>query len=164
MSLQYIIDGYNTINHPLFARINRKTRDNRIALLEFIKIKRLTGSAKNRITLVFDGYPDTHTPVSEQTDDNNIDIIFARKETADERIKKIVQDSCNPKTIVVVSDDKEIKFFVKAFGVRVLSVEEFINRRKDLVDLPKLAPAKPELTYSQMHKINQELKNLWLKQ
>ncbi len=74
----------------------------------------------------------------------------------------MVEASKNPKNIVVVSDDREIKFFVKSVGARSIGVEEFIHpegkpqrKKEDLI--------KSELNFSQISKINQELKALWLK-
>lgn len=115
--------------------------------------------SNNQITVVFDGYPKISAQNLEETD---INVVFSREETADARIKRMVETSKNPKNIVVVSDDREIIFFVKSIGSRSISVEEFINpeekpqrKKEDLI--------KPELNYSQISKINQELKALWLK-
>lgn len=160
MSLQYVIDGYNLINHRLFEPANKKIKDSRIALLELINIEKLCGSPENKITVVFDGYPDTQAAKEFNSD---MDVIFARQQTADERIKKIVEDSRNPKNIKVVSDDREIRFFVKSLGARVLSIEEFLNGGKNLANPQEKELLKPELTYSQIHKINQELRKIWLK-
>ena len=158
MSLQYIVDGYNVINNPQFPR-PQKTKDTRRALLELIKAKKLCGSSRNKITVVFDGYPDSQEIKQDYTD---INVIFSRKETADERIKSIVESSGNAKDIAVVSDDKEIRFFVKATGGRTISVGEFIDRKEKLQRQGRDL-LKTELTYSQMQKINQELKKIWLK-
>ena len=159
MSLQYVIDGYNLINHQLFIPANKRTKDSRIALLELIRLKKLCGSPANAVIVVFDGYPDTD---SLKEFDNKIDVIFARCETADERIKKIVENFANPKNIRVVSDDKEIKFSVRAMGAGVLSVEEFIGHDRNLRKPQDAEVLKPELTYEAMHKINQELRKIWL--
>lgn len=168
MPLQYIIDGYNIINHPSFSNLHKKIKDSRFALSEFIKHKRLCGSSKNSITIVFDGYPKY---TGEKIDAADINVIFSRQDTADARIKSIVENSSDFKNTVVVSDDKEIQFFVKSIGAKVKGVEEFINpsnlsqahakrkgRLKEKEDFPEL-----ELTYSQMQRINEELKKIWLK-
>ena len=160
MSLQYIIDAYNIIHHAKFRYPHKRIKDSRSSLLEFIRFRRLTGSTKNKITLVFDGYPDKEESGRK---DSNIEIIFSKDKTADERIKKIVETARNPKNIIVVSDDKEIRFFVKAAGAHCLNVEEFINPQEKIIQLKRDGLLKPELTYSQIHKINQEFKKLWLK-
>lgn len=170
MSLQYIIDGYNIINHPLFAHIHKKIKNSRIALLEFIRIKRLCGSPKNKATVIFDGYS---KPEELKQNNNDINVIFSRTETADKEIKRMVEASSNPRNIVVVSDDNEIRFFIRSLGAHCVSVEDFINspsagrgkvnRNKNLLDSQKKESLKPELTYSQIQRINQEFKKIWLK-
>ncbi len=158
MSLLYIIDAYNIINH-IQGPIRKKIKDPQRALLEFLKNRRLERNSKSKITVVFDGYPKV---AAQKLDETDIDVVFSKEETADARIKRLVQASKNPKNIVVISDDREIRFFVKSIGARSIGVEEFINpqvkpqrKKEDLI--------KPELNYSQISKINQELKAIWLK-
>ncbi|MFA5144392.1 MAG: NYN domain-containing protein [Candidatus Omnitrophota bacterium] len=169
MSLQYIIDGYNIINHSLFIQhAFKKTdpaadcsiKDPGAALSEFIRANRLCGSQKNKVTLVFDGYPDSSSRVSGESD---INIVFSREETADEWIKKIVEGAVNPKNIVVVSNDREIVFSVKSSGAKVSNIQDFISRGEKPANPRRKEPVKVELNYSQIHKINQELRQLWLK-
>lgn len=159
MSLHYIIDGYNVIKHPSF-NISQGIKDIRVALAEFIRTRRLCGSPRNKIIIVFDGNPNVSGRSKNKGD---INIIFTKAETADEWIKRAVESEANPKNTIVVSDDKEIKFFVNSTGARTLSVEEFINCKEKLKEKQKKGLLKPELTYSQIHQINQELKKIWLK-
>jgi len=158
MSLQFIIDGYNVIHHPIFTQqVTQKAKYPKSALLEFIKKNRLCGSSRNKIMVVFDGYPE---PSSNKTA-SDTNIVFSGNETADEKIKRVVESSDNPKNIIVVSDDKEIKFFAKVCGAKAIGVEEFIptkeKKAKDEDDL-----LKAELTYAQIDKINKELRKIWL--
>ena len=159
MSSRYIIDAYNIIRHPLFRPTNKKIKDEKIALLDFIRSNRLTGSLKNKIIAVFDGYPQPGTP----GEHSGIEIIFSKMETADELIKRLVERSVNPKTITVVSDDKEIRAVTKFSGASVMNVEDFIRPKEKFRKDDKEESAKPELTHSLIHKINQELREIWLK-
>lgn len=110
--------------------------------------------------MVFDGYP---VAGEESNVDADIGVIFSRKISADDKIKRLVEESANRKNIVVVSDDNEIKFMVKSLGARSVGIEEFI-RSKDKTKMRKNKEIfSYELTYSQMHKINQELRQIWLK-
>jgi predicted RNA-binding protein with PIN domain len=163
MSLRYIIDGYNVIRHPSFS-FPKKIKDGRLALVEFIRTNCLCGSPKNKIVIVFDGNPNVSGRDKINTE---VNVVFTKNETADEHIKRLIESEDNPKNTVVVSDDKEIKFFVKSVGGVSMGVEEFINHKEKLnqarsKDAEALA-LKPELNYSQIHKINQELKKIWLK-
>ena len=63
---------------------------------------------------------------------------------------------------MVVSGDKEIKSFAKIYGAKAMSVEDFIPLETKKAKVGEDA-IKPELNYSQMHKINEELSKLWLK-
>ncbi len=156
MSLHYIIDGYNLIKHPSFWPA-KKFRDERLTLLELIRTEKLCGSSKNKITVVFDGYAGNF-----KSNDSGIEVIFSGERTADEKIKEIVQSRGNPKNIVVVSDDREIKDFAKICSAKAVGIEEFIYHKKKRIKVEDES-LKPELTYSAMHKINQELKQIWLK-
>lgn len=157
MSLHYIIDGYNIINHPYFIRAVKTSREPQLSLLAFIRTQRLTGSVKNKATVVFDGYS---APSLSGYNETGIDIIFSRKISADEKIKMLIEESSQRKIILVVSDDKDIKLFTKFLGARSVGVEEFINRKK--TENLKKDLLKPELTYSQTEQINRELKKIWL--
>ncbi|MFN7171154.1 MAG: NYN domain-containing protein, partial [Candidatus Omnitrophota bacterium] len=99
--------------------------------------------------------------------DSNINVVFTKTETADQYIKRLIEQKCNPKNTVVVSDDKEIRFFVRSCSGLVMTVEEFIQRRERLrLSSKEASPGstlKPELTYTQVQKINQELRKIWLK-
>jgi len=108
--------------------------------------------------VVFDGYPDTRL---DNLDKGNTMVIFSRRESADERIKKLIELIPNPKNVVVVSDDKEIKLFARGCKAQVASVEDFLNfQHKSPRNSTSFREA--ELTYTQMHKINEELKKIWL--
>ncbi len=160
MSLLYIIDAYNIINHTRFSLARKKIRDPQKALLEFINIRILKKRSRNEIIVVFDGYPKVS---AQKLDTAHIKVVFSQEKTADSRIKRMVEASKNPRNIVVVSDDREIKFFIKSMGARSIGVEEFIIPKaklhhKEIEDL-----IKPELSYSQVHQINEELKTIWLK-
>lgn len=159
MPLHFIIDAYNVIRHASFGPPG-KIKDEKPAFIEYVKRKRLCGSPKNRTTFVFDGFPDKALAFVSA---DNIDIVFSREEDADERIKRLAEKSANPRNIVVVSDDREIKLFVKSCGARVLGVEEFINAKEGKAEKNR-DMLKPELSSSQIQSINQELKGLWLKQ
>lgn len=106
--------------------------------------------------MVFDGYPGE--PGLRQ-EDNNLNVIFSGEASADEKIKGLLENSKDRKNTVVVSDDREIAYFAKHAGAKPLNVGEFIK--------PAAAAHKDmggdELNYTQISKINEELRKLWLK-
>jgi hypothetical protein len=98
----------------------------------------------------------------------NINVLFSNQDTADDKIKRMFEASVDPKNTVLVSDDKEIIFFVKSGRGKTMSVEDFIKpalkyRHKVRTSLFEKELMKPELNYMQVNKINQELKKIWCK-
>ncbi len=164
MSLQYVIDGYNIINHPLFVSAPRTSCGPQTSLVLFIKSKHLTGSSKNKLDVVFDGYPPRDWDPKEWG--TNLRVIFSRKISADDKIKMIVEESANRGNIVVVSDDKEVRFMAKALGASCLGVSGFIGAKDNARSHGHHSAGnlKEELTYIQMSKINQELFKRWISQ
>ncbi len=157
MSLHYIIDGYNVVRHRLFVPV-KKSYDERNALVFLLQQGRLAGSARNRITVVFDGYPEANMIEKKEA---AVDVVYSRGVSADDTIKKIVDSSGNPKIMVVVSDDREVRFFARGAGARVMSVAEFLSVKK--TKTVNRRGEDIELNYSQVENINEELRRLWLK-
>ena len=112
------------------------------------------------VTVVFDGYPESGAYPYDQ---GGIRVIFSRKISADEKIKMLVEEAGERRNIIVVSDDKEIKFTVKSLRAKWLSVDEFFFEKEKPKKIRDEA-TEPELNYSQMQKINEELSKLWLKE
>ncbi|MDD5561473.1 MAG: NYN domain-containing protein [Candidatus Omnitrophica bacterium] len=161
MSLQYIIDAYNIINHPHFSPRVREPSNIQSSLAEFIRLNRLSGSRKNRVILVFDGYP----PHGEKMPcGDGLFCVFSRMIEADELIKRLVEKSANPGDIIVVSDDKGIQLAVRFLNARVCGVEEFICGKKStrVFDSPRKEMEEKTISYSKMQEINAELKKKWL--
>ncbi|MDD5281969.1 MAG: NYN domain-containing protein [Candidatus Omnitrophica bacterium] len=161
MSLQYIIDAYNIINHPQFRPRARKTSNIQSSLADFIRFNRLSGRTKNRVIIVFDGYPPHGEKMPE---DESLVCVFSRMIEADEVIKRLVEKSGQPKNIIVVSDDKGIQSAVRSLRGRVSTVEEFICGKESLKTFDSALREKYEskISYSKMQAINAELKKKWL--
>jgi len=119
----------------------------------------LTGSSKNKVTIVFDGYPDA----GDSQIDSDIAIIYSRKISADDKIRKLLEESGNKKNIVVVSNDREIQDFVKMYGATAMGIEEFIGSDKQRSQKAGEDVSELKLTYTQMQKVNDEFRKLWLK-
>ncbi|MDD5408887.1 MAG: NYN domain-containing protein [Candidatus Omnitrophica bacterium] len=161
MSLQYIIDAYNLINHPRFKPGAKNPSNIQNSLAEFIRLNRLSGSAKNRVILVFDGYPPSRGQVPEE---DGLICLFSRMIEADELIKRLVEESGHPGNIVVVSDDKGVQLAVRFLKARVCPVEDFIcgSKRRREFDSLRRENEEKTIPYSKMQAINAELKKKWL--
>lgn len=155
MSLHYLLDGYNIINQVQFAGLQLK--DRRKSLIRFIETLHPQGSRRNKVTVVFDGKKDVFSPPVR----SEIKVIFTRNESADDWIKRFVEKTAQPKQCLVVSDDKEIRFFVRALGAKIISVNEFIDKVRK-----KNQPAETEeasLSLEKKREITKELERIWLK-
>ena len=161
MSLQYIIDAYNIINHPQFSPRARKSSNIQSSLADFIRLNRLSGSAKNKVILVFDGYPPRGESMPEG---DGLVCVFSRMIEADEVIKKIVEESGQPRNIIVVSDDRGVQSAVRLLNARISGVEEFICGKQSARNLDSICREREEskISYSKMQIINAELKKKWL--
>lgn len=158
MSLQYVIDGYNLIRHRSYAGCSR-SKDDRRGLLEFIRSKRPCGSRKNMVTVVFDGYSGER---SAREDD--IEVIFSCDISADEKIRRILEAGPKNKNVIVVSDDRQVRETCRLYNATALGVEEFLAPKTARAGAKENESAKPELSSSQVRRINQELRDLWLKE
>lgn len=94
-------------------------------------------------------------------------VVFSKGQSADDLIKKTIEQSTVKKSWVVVSDDKQIKFYVRALGANVLTVKEFTrgDSKKSKQSAAKnqaLAAAGKYISLTQQAKINQELERIWM--
>lgn len=157
MSLHFIIDGYNLIKHRSFIA-PAGIHDSRFALIQFLRTEKPCGSPKNKVTIVFDGYSGDFS-----LRDIEFEVIFSCDTSADEKIKKMIENAVAPKSLVVVSDDRQIRDFARLSAVATLKIEQFLEPPLKKSGFKKSGQEKTPLSYSATHKINEELKKIWLK-
>ena len=160
MSLHYVIDGYNVIRHASFVPKGHASPAG--SLIQCIRNNRLCGSMKNKVTIVFDGYPTMNNPLQPSGD---CELLFSQDESADDRIRHIVEHIENPKIVIVVTDDRSVQFHAKAAGASVMGVEEFITAKAAAAAVrQQKADRKIELSSVDAARINNEFRKLWLKE
>lgn len=138
-------------------------RGEREGLIRFVEERKPQG--KNRITIVFDGQKDICPPLK-GIKEEKVKVVFARGISADEKIKRMVEKE-GAKQVVVVSDDKEIRVYVRALGARVLSVKEFIEKggeRRERKKEGSSSQVERKRLPEGIEEITSELKRLWLKE
>ena len=117
------------------------------------------------MTIVFDGKEEffgSHPSGS-------VKVRFSQGQSADDLIKRIVEQYPSKKSIVVVTNDKDIKLYVRALGAAVLSVKEFlgtaVKKSRPLSGQQKSsqATASKYVSLTDQAKINKELERLWIK-
>jgi hypothetical protein len=130
------------------------------SLADFIFLNKLSGSRKNKVILVFDGYPPSGEKMPEG---EGLLCLFSRMIEADELIKKLVEESGQPANIVVVSDDKAVRSAARLLRAKVSAVEEFIcGGRGAKIKSSSSYDEDDRISYSKMQKINEEFKKRWL--
>ena len=115
-------------------------------------------------TIVFDGKSEFFGSIK----DVDIKVIFSQDTPADDVIKRLVQQHPK-KQWVVVSDDKDIRLYVRALGATVLGVREYLaksqetkmKRARGLAGVDKHSSKYLSLTTQAT--INQELEKIWIK-
>jgi len=160
MSVHYIVDGYNVLKQ-LPDLEGRPLKNGRWGLIRYFEIYRPQGSIKNKVTIVFDGKSEVNLPTQRILKKTNIEIIFSQDEIANEKIKKLVSRLPNPKQVIVVTDDRELKEAVKIYGVKVFSVKELAQKKFPQAD-EKIIKRKTTLSQEEAEKITKELEEIWL--
>ena len=100
---------------------------------------------------------------------SSVKTVFTSDESADDKIKRLVGQALNKKQIVVVTDDREIKYYVRGLGASVVSVKLFLEKLRPreekarkihaangLRETTKVIPKTVEF------RINEELQAIWL--
>ena len=146
----YFIDGYNLIYK---VRELENSSRHYYDLVMYIKAHNLTGSKNNKVVVFFDGKSD------ELFSEREFEIVYSGYQTADEMIKKRIENTKNKKQIVVVSDDREIRDFAKSEGAISTRTSEFLAKAKKEA---KRAQANP-VSDVHMREITAELEKIWVK-
>jgi len=128
-------------------------------------VHRPQGSVHNSVTIVFDGQPG----IVQHSSSSFVKVVFSQNESADEVIKRLTQKASHKKSLVVVTNDRELKYAVKLRGASVISVDEFMAQGKTEGHHPSAVSrvnAKTEEKYISKvveHDITSEFKKIWLK-
>jgi len=159
MSLHFVLDGYNLIKQDAgMAKLQLEA--GRQALLRLIETQNLQGSPRNTVTIVFDG----QMGGDDSRYASGIRVIFTSGESADDRIKRMVDESASPKNMVVVTDDREIRYFVRALGARLAGSREFLRRNGTSSPKKfKSASTGKNMSHVAEGKITSDMAKIWLK-
>jgi predicted RNA-binding protein with PIN domain len=118
---------------------------NRKSLLE--ELARFAAAKKVKISVVFDGAPETNFP--DGSSYKSVRIFYnVRGSNADERIKRTVEASKERRTLIVVTDDRQLASYVRKCGAPVQGCRRFREQMSafDAVSEPseKAETVKPE--------------------
>lgn len=163
MSIRYLLDGYNIV-HQLPASKQATLEEQRRGLIRLIEERSPQGSRNNQVTIVFDGNPEAFGGMDSQA----AKVVFSQGESADDRIRALVAESANVKNIVVVTDDRELQYAVRALGARTRSVKAFLAVRPAAQKKPKRSGSSATVLKEYLPKtdeanITSEMGKIWLK-
>lgn len=162
MALHYILDGYNVI-YKIPSLAAGTLEERREGLIRILEIQNPQGSIRNSVTIVFDG----RSGMGVRHESTKVQIIFSCDESADEKIKEMVESAALRRNTVVVTDDKAVRFYVRKLGAQILPVAEFFGKGRGPAGGPaqkgKTPPEKKEIPYGLEQQITSELENIWLK-
>ncbi len=118
--MAYIVDGNNVMGQtPGWHRDKSKSRK---ALLE--KLATFARFKKARVTVVFDGAPDSAAP--EGSAFHGVRVLYAdRGSDADTRIQHLVEGSLDPRGLTIVTSDRHLAFLVRSRGAMVIRSGDF---------------------------------------
>jgi len=154
--MEYLIDGYNVIKSSFLGK--KGDIEGKVAFYEILD--RYKAKHPSVIfTVVLDGFNSSDFHLLR---DRRLKTIFSGDITADEYIRKRVENGKRNDEVVVVSNDKQVRITGKLFGCEVYSVEEFLNvvckrdKRRRMVQTKE--SNKKEVDYKTKKKIEEELK------
>lgn len=153
--MKYIVDGYNVI-HKVVGLGSKRLLNQRESLIQMIELAQAQNKSFKDVTVVFDGKEGIIAPSRRSA----VKIIFSKKTCADKKIKHLVESSSFARDIVVVSDDRQVRFYASSAGAKRISVEEFLKKLKQ-ADKKKTIS---RLTAMEKSVINEELEKVWLKE
>jgi len=116
-----IIDGNNLLHK--MQNLKRLFKENpesaQLTLYENVRGKL---SKNDKLVLVFDGFSSIKSP----------NIIFSGVKTADDIIRKYIEDNYQKKSMAVISSDNEILSIARACSCEILKSEDFVSEKKTL--------------------------------
>jgi predicted RNA-binding protein with PIN domain len=135
--MSYLVDG----NNVMAQRVgwHRDKPGARRRLLD--EVASFAQASRNNVAVVFDGAPEQH--FADGSSYKGVRVFYAeRGSNADERIKRLVEESRERRTLWVVTSDRELSDYVRRCGARVIRSGDF---RKRIEGLPETsAPADSE--------------------
>lgn len=166
MSRHFLLDGYNILRQ-MPGNDTLSLEDGRRHLIRFIQDARPQGSARNSVTLVFDGqegicFPDFSSGVQ---------VIFSKGESADDVIKRLVEDSLSARDIILVTDDRDLLYFCRTLGAGIWSVAQFLAQGRKTKERLCARTGREgasgkdgkNISCTVEARVNRELRDLWLK-
>ena len=120
----YIIDGNNLLGKERsLSQLQKKAKQQSREKLAFM-LSRYFGKRKASVSLHFDGFEREVIRVV------NIRIVYSGNNSADNKIKTEIENSKNPRNIILVTSDSNLMEFGKVCSCKVIKSEDFVKHMK----------------------------------
>lgn len=119
----YLVDGNNVMAQRVGWHKDKRGARRRLLdeLAQFVRLKRVS------VTVVFDGAPETH--FADGSSYKGVRVFYAeRGSNADERIKRLVEETRQRRTLWVVTSDRALAEYTRRCGAQHLRAGEFRQR------------------------------------
>jgi predicted RNA-binding protein with PIN domain len=123
----YLVDGNNVMAQRVGWHTDKRAARRRLLdeLAQFAQLKRAS------VTVVFDGAPEQH--FADGSSYRGVRVFYAeRGSNADERIKRLVEETRERRTLWVVTSDRALAEYVRNCGAKHLRSGEFRQRLERL--------------------------------
>lgn len=124
--ISYFIDGNNLIcKHSHLAKLQKeKKTESRVQLINILH--RYFRDKKQKILVFFDGFENESLVLPK------INIMYSNKLTADEVIRREIDNFKNPKKIVLITSDLELIRYARVNSCGVIKTEEFLKSMEEV--------------------------------
>ena len=118
--MHFIIDGNNLIGKiGSLQNLQKKDKQSSREKLAFILESYFHSKPNNKVSLHYDGFEGQSIRLQ------RIRIIYSGKRTADDEIKSQIEHDKNPRTLIVISSDRNLKDFASVCRCDWMSSEDF---------------------------------------
>ncbi|HEX8847275.1 MAG TPA: NYN domain-containing protein [Pyrinomonadaceae bacterium] len=136
--MSYLVDG----NNVMAQRVGWHRDKPKARRMLMDELARFAQSKRAQVTVVFDGAPEEYFP--DGASYKGVRIFYAeRGSNADERIKKMVEQERERRTLIVVTSDRTLADYVRRCGAQVLRSGEFRKRLEETKDSSHQSKAEP---------------------
>ncbi len=124
--MSYLVDGNNVMAQRVgWHRDKPKARR---GLMD--ELARFAQGRRVRVSVVFDGAPEQH--FGDGASYKGVRVFYAeRGSNADERIKQMVEQARERRTLIVVTSDRQLADYVRRCGAQVVRSGEFRKKMED---------------------------------
>jgi predicted RNA-binding protein with PIN domain len=126
----YLVDGNNVMAQRVGWHKDKRGARRRLLdeLAHFAQAKRAN------VTVVFDGAPEQH--FADGSSYRGVRVFYAeRGSNADERIKRLVEETRERRTLWVVTSDRALSAYVRSCGAKHLRAGDFRHRLETLANM-----------------------------